>query len=67
MMTMQVLMSLIEDHQELEDSEALEVINEWKSEVMRVQINLKSMFNTQFGSAFRSHNNPTYFSRKLFR
>ena len=25
------------------------------------------MFNPQFGSTFRSYNNPTYFSRKLFR
>ncbi|GFS37241.1 5'-nucleotidase domain-containing protein 3 [Nephila pilipes] len=27
----------------------------------------KMMFNKQFGSIFRTHNNPTYFSRRLFR
>ena len=63
----QVLMSLIEDNQEVEDSEAIQVIEDWKREVVAVQLSLKSMFNNQFGSAFRSHNNPTYFSRKLFR
>lgn len=25
------------------------------------------MFNKQFGSVFRTHHNPTYFSRRLFR
>lgn len=27
----------------------------------------KEMFNTHFGSVFRTHDNPTYFSRRLFR
>ncbi|CAG2117926.1 unnamed protein product, partial [Medioppia subpectinata] len=27
----------------------------------------KTLFNPQFGSIFRTHNNPTYFSRRLFR
>lgn len=27
----------------------------------------KSMFNSNFGSLFRTHHNPTYFSRRLFR
>ncbi|RWS28865.1 5'-nucleotidase domain-containing protein 3-like protein [Leptotrombidium deliense] len=27
----------------------------------------KGLFNPQFGSIFRTHNNPTYFSRRLFR
>ena len=62
-----VLMALIEDNQDVEDSDSREVIEEWKREVTTVQISLKSIFNSQFGSAFRSYNNPTYFSRKLFR
>ena len=49
------------------DEESKEVINEWKREVTAVQGSLKAMFNSQFGSTFRSYNNPTYFSRKLFR
>ena len=32
-----------------------------------IQDSLRAMFNPHFGSTFRSHNNPTYFSRKLFR
>ncbi|KAF7495408.1 5'-nucleotidase domain-containing protein 3 [Sarcoptes scabiei] len=27
----------------------------------------KTLFNPQFGSIFRTHHNPTYFSRRLFR
>ena len=63
----QVLMALIEDHQGVEGEEAKAVINDWKEEVLTIQSSLRSMFNPQFGSTFRSHNNPTYFSRKLFR
>eukprot|EP00088_Acartia_fossae_P035820 TRINITY_DN36939_c0_g1_i1.p1 TRINITY_DN36939_c0_g1~~TRINITY_DN36939_c0_g1_i1.p1 ORF type:complete len:154 (+),score=15.14 TRINITY_DN36939_c0_g1_i1:343-804(+) len=63
----QVLKSLIEDHQDIEDVEAKQVIGEWKSEVDAVCLSLKNMFNPHFGSMFRSYNNPTYFSRKLFR
>lgn len=63
----QVLMSLIEDHQAVQDEEAKLVIEEWKEEVRGIQDSLRKMFNPAFGSAFRSHNNPTYFSRKLFR
>ena len=60
-------MSLIEDNQDVESAESKQVLNEWKKEVTTVQRDLKAMFNSQFGSTFRSYNNPTYFSRKLFR
>ena len=63
----QVLMALIDEHQGVEDAGSREVIEKWKTEVSEVQNTLKCLFNTQFGSAFRSYNNPTYFSRKLFR
>jgi len=63
----QVIKSLIEDHQDLEEQEAKQVIAEWKKEASEVSKSLRNMFNTQFGSMFRSYNNPTYFSRKLFR
>ena len=36
-------------------------------QVRGIQDSLRAMFNPHFGSTFRSHNNPTYFSRKLFR
>jgi len=60
-------MSLIEDHQAVEEEEAKLIIEEWKEEVRGIQCDLRAMFNPHFGSTFRSHNNPTYFSRKLFR
>merc|ERR1711988_1453344 len=50
----QVLMSLIEDNQDVEGCDSKAVIEEWKKEVTTVQLSLKAMFNTQFGSAFRS-------------
>ena len=43
------------------------MIQDWKVEVEQVQSSLRNMFNPHFGSLFRSYNNPTYFSRKLFR
>ena len=63
----QVLMALIEENQDVDDPEARKVIEKWNMEVLEVQTNLKCLFNKNFGSAFRSYNNPTYFSRKLFR
>jgi len=63
----QVLKSLVEDHQDIEDPEAKKVIEEWKMEVNDVSQSLRNMFNPHFGSMFRSYSNPTYFSRKLFR
>jgi len=63
----QVLMALIEENQDIEEEEAQIILEEWKSELRTLQFGLKSMFNKQFGSTFRTHNNPTFFSRKLFR
>lgn len=64
----QVLISLIEDYQDqVEDGEGKEVVEAWKKELEQSRVELRTMFNPQFGSVFRSHNNPTYFSRKLFR
>ncbi|XP_015786655.1 5'-nucleotidase domain-containing protein 3 [Tetranychus urticae] len=34
-------------------------------EILRLKS--KSLFNPQFGSIFRTHHNPSYFSRRLFR
>ena len=36
-------------------------------QVRGLQDSLRAMFNPHFGSTFRSHNNPTYFSHNLFR
>jgi len=63
----QVLMALIEENQSVVGEEEQKIIEEWKSELRTLQEGLKNMFNPHFGSTFRTHNNPTYFSRKLFR
>lgn len=31
------------------------------------RVKMKNIFNSQFGSVFRTYHNPTYFSRRLFR
>jgi len=62
----QVLMALIDEHQHVVDTESQKVVSEWKSELKLLQTGLKSMFNPHFGSAFRTHHSPTFFSRKLF-
>lgn len=63
----QVLKSLIDQHQDTEDSEELEVLDNWTKEVEDIELKLKQGFDPYFGSTFRSGTNPTYFSRRLFR
>jgi len=63
----QMLKALIEENQGNEEPDALEVLDAWSEELEKGRVRLKEMFNPQFGSAFRSSNNPTYFSRRLFR
>jgi len=62
----QVLLALIDESQNQIDDATQEVMDEWKAELRDVQEGLKSMFNPYFGSTFRTHNNPTFFSRRLF-
>ena len=62
----QVLLALIDESQNQIDDATQEVMDEWKAELRDVQVGLKSMFNPYFGSTFRTHNNPTFFSRRLF-
>ena len=63
----QVLLSLIEEKQdEADGEEAVAVVEEWSREVVAIQDQLRTMFNPQFGSTFRSYNNATYFSRQAF-
>jgi hypothetical protein len=63
----QVLMALIDENQSETEEESKQIIEEWKEEMRILQDDLKSMFNPHFGSTFRTQNNPTFFSRKLFR
>ncbi|XP_026287604.1 5'-nucleotidase domain-containing protein 3 isoform X2 [Frankliniella occidentalis] len=65
---LQMLTMLIEDHQEIEDNPmAKNVLDKWIEERDRLRLEIKKVFNPQFGSVFRTFNNPTYFSRRLFR
>ncbi|XP_045108615.1 5'-nucleotidase domain-containing protein 3-like isoform X2 [Portunus trituberculatus] len=62
-----VLQSLIESCQDLEDETSRQIVKKWVEERDQLRHKTKEMFNPQFGSVFRTHNNPTYFSRRLFR
>lgn len=62
-----MLTSLIEEHQNYENSEAEAELQQWINERDRLRNNIKRVFNEQFGSVFRTYHNPTYFSRRLFR
>ncbi|CAH0592605.1 unnamed protein product [Chrysodeixis includens] len=64
---LQMLTVLIEENQDYKDPESLEVMAEWMKERDQLRNDLKTVFNPQFGSVFRTYNNPTYFSRRLFR
>ncbi|XP_023216189.1 5'-nucleotidase domain-containing protein 3-like isoform X1 [Centruroides sculpturatus] len=59
------LQNLLETMQDYEDSEA--IIADLLKERDELRMKTKSHFNPQFGSIFRTHHNPTYFSRRLFR
>ncbi|KAJ9593389.1 hypothetical protein L9F63_015093 [Diploptera punctata] len=64
---LQMLTQLIEDHQDYESPEQKEVLELWEKERDELRQNIKTVFNKQFGSVFRTYHNPTYFSRRLFR
>ncbi|XP_042217417.1 5'-nucleotidase domain-containing protein 3-like isoform X2 [Homarus americanus] len=62
-----ILQSLIESSQDFEEEEAREIVRQWEKERDELRTKTKDMFNRHFGSVFRTHDNPTYFSRRLFR
>ncbi|XP_050686614.1 5'-nucleotidase domain-containing protein 3-like isoform X3 [Eriocheir sinensis] len=62
-----VLQSLIESCQDFEDETSRQIVKGWVEERDQLRQKTKAMFNAHFGSVFRTHNNPTYFSRRLFR
>ncbi|XP_023383219.1 5'-nucleotidase domain-containing protein 3 [Pteropus vampyrus] len=49
------------------DVESQLVLQEWKKERKEMREMTKSFFNAQFGSLFRTDQNPTYFLRRLSR
>ncbi|XP_034032185.1 5'-nucleotidase domain-containing protein 3 [Thalassophryne amazonica] len=68
MMTwLQALTGLIEHMQVHRDPGSQTVVQEWFREREDMRLQTKDIFNAQFGSLFRTHHNPTYFSRRLSR
>ncbi|RXG73348.1 5'-nucleotidase domain-containing protein 3 [Armadillidium vulgare] len=64
---LQILQNIIENCQDSDEEDAREVILEWIKERDELRKMTKDLFNPYFGSVFRTHDNPTYFSRRLFR
>uniref|UniRef100_A0A8C5GR40 5'-nucleotidase domain-containing protein 3-like n=1 Tax=Gouania willdenowi TaxID=441366 RepID=A0A8C5GR40_GOUWI len=64
---LQALTGLIEDMQIHRDPASEAVVAEWIKEREAMRPQTKSFFNAQFGSLFRTYQNPTYFSRRLSR
>lgn len=62
-----VLQTLIESTQESEGENCRQLIKEFEKERDVLRKQTKNLFNQFFGSVFRTHDNPTYFSRRLFR
>ncbi|CAH1245363.1 NT5DC3 [Branchiostoma lanceolatum] len=62
------LQGLIESQQKYRHDPAVKtVLPEWMEEMKELRHYTKDIFNPQFGSLFRTHHNPTYFSRRLMR
>ncbi|XP_065223203.1 5'-nucleotidase domain-containing protein 3 isoform X2 [Planococcus citri] len=64
---LQMLTQLIEEQQDSRLPDAAVHLAEWQMECNQLRELAKSLFNKQFGSVFRTHSSPTYFSRRLFR
>ncbi|KFO30280.1 5'-nucleotidase domain-containing protein 3 [Fukomys damarensis] len=64
---LQTLTGLLEQMQVHRDPESQLVLQEWKKERKEVREMTKNFFNAQFGSLFRTDQNPTYFLRRLSR
>ncbi|XP_010851765.1 PREDICTED: 5'-nucleotidase domain-containing protein 3 [Bison bison bison] len=64
---LQTLTGLLEQMQVHRDAESQLVLQEWKKERKDMREMTKGFFNAQFGSLFRTDQNPTYFLRRLSR
>ncbi|XP_060784197.1 5'-nucleotidase domain-containing protein 3 isoform X2 [Neoarius graeffei] len=64
---LQSLTNLLEQMQVHRDAASQSVIQQWIKEREDMRSQAKNMFNSQFGSLFRTFHNPTYFSRRLSR
>ncbi|XP_078530976.1 5'-nucleotidase domain-containing protein 3 isoform X1 [Lissotriton helveticus] len=64
---LQGLTGLLERMQVYRDAESQMVLQDWIKERQRMREITRKIFNTQFGSIFRTDHNPTYFLRRLSR
>ncbi|XP_053487214.1 5'-nucleotidase domain-containing protein 3 [Ictalurus furcatus] len=64
---LQSLTNLLEQMQVHRDAASQSVIQQWIKEREDLRSQANNMFNSQFGSLFRTYHNPTYFSRRLSR
>ncbi|XP_047644114.1 5'-nucleotidase domain-containing protein 3 isoform X2 [Phacochoerus africanus] len=64
---LQTLTGLLEQMQVHRDAVSQMVLQEWKKERKEMREMTKGFFNAQFGSLFRTDQNPTYFLRRLSR
>lgn len=62
---LQALQQLVDEGNENNLDEA--ILNQLIQQRDALRFEAKTLFNPQFGSIFRTHHNPTYFSRRLFR
>nr|XP_033807638.1 5'-nucleotidase domain-containing protein 3 isoform X2 [Geotrypetes seraphini] len=64
---LQGLTGLLERMQIYRDAESQMVLQEWIKERKALRIMARNVFNSQFGSIFRTDHNSTYFLRRLSR
>lgn len=63
----QTLERLLERLQVYRDAESKQLLKEWLGERQQLKQTVKNIFNPQFGSVFRSHLSPSYFTGRLCR
>ncbi|CAJ0603217.1 unnamed protein product [Cylicocyclus nassatus] len=66
---LEVLTTIIEEYQAnaQDDPDSAELMEDWRKERADLRDYVKSLFNPQFGSLFRTFHNMTHFSRRLNR
>ncbi|XP_073179789.1 5'-nucleotidase domain-containing protein 3 isoform X2 [Lepidochelys kempii] len=64
---LQTLTGLLEHMQVHQDPDSQMILQEWKKERKEMREMTRNFFNLQFGSLFRTDQNPTYFLRRLSR
>ncbi|NXC12249.1 NT5D3 protein, partial [Corythaeola cristata] len=64
---LQTLTGLLEHMQVHRDPDSQMILEEWKKERKEMREMNRNFFNSQFGSLFRTDENPTYFLRRLSR